>query len=229
MIESALAASGAVLGTEETIRGEKRALREWLRSRREEVPEGIYGPRSTLICDTVARLPELARAGVVMAYWPLVDRREVDTRPLLDALERLGIPVALPMATTSPAAPDLVPVRYPGRHGLRAGSWGVLEPVEPAPLPITDISVVVIPALGFDANGFRLGYGKGFYDSFLAKIEAFKVGVALDCCYLTRVPREEHDIAVDLVVTERRLVRPLPATSGKHARKVDRTVSAHHP
>ena len=67
-----------------------------------------------------------------------------------------------------------------------------------------DLRVIVVPGVGFDERGYRIGYGAGFYDRFLKGLRAFKIGVAFECCIVGRVENTENDIPVDVVVTEKR-------------------------
>jgi 5-formyltetrahydrofolate cyclo-ligase len=135
-------------------------------------------------------------------------RTEVDTAPLVAWLLARGVTVALPrmvgprhieaFAVTDPAA-DLAP-----------GGYGIAEPrpelpvVEPAA-----IDVVIVPGSAFDARGGRLGYGGGFYDAFLTRTrpDTRRVGICFDLQVVARVPREPHDLCVDVVVTERRVIQ----------------------
>lgn len=67
-----------------------------------------------------------------------------------------------------------------------------------------NFEAIVVPGVGFDERGYRIGYGAGFYDRFLKDLRAFKVGVAFECCVVGRVENTENDISVDVVITEKR-------------------------
>jgi len=69
------------------------------------------------------------------------------------------------------------------------------------------VDIVVVPAVAFDLQGHRLGYGKGYYDRFLKKTKAVKVGVAYDFQIVEKLPAEQHDIPVDLIITPARRKR----------------------
>jgi len=62
--------------------------------------------------------------------------------------------------------------------------------------------LVVVPAVVFDRKGFRIGYGGGYYDRFLPKIHAVKIGLAFSCQIISEVPKNPFDVAVDGIVTE---------------------------
>ncbi len=66
------------------------------------------------------------------------------------------------------------------------------------------IQAIIVPGVGFDERGFRIGYGAGFYDRFLKDSKALKIGVTFECCLVDRIQNEKNDIPVDFVVTEKR-------------------------
>ena len=107
--------------------------------------------------------------------------------------------------TTDPTT-DLVP----GRYDIPEPREG-LAPVDPAV-----IDVVIVPGSAFDRAGGRIGYGGGFYDGFLRRLRpaAPRIGIGFEAQLVERVPREAHDLCVDLVVTEARTIetacRPSP-------------------
>ncbi|MDO4263052.1 MAG: 5-formyltetrahydrofolate cyclo-ligase [Deinococcus sp.] len=81
---------------------------------------------------------------------------------------------------------------------------GVRQPPKDTPqVPASEVDAVVLPALAFDRRGFRLGYGGGFYDRFLAGFTGPTIGVTPSALLLDEVPREAHDIALHWIVTER--------------------------
>ena len=88
---------------------------------------------------------------------------------------------------------------------LESGSFGIKEPRADAKELLPKNAVIFLPALSVDKDGYRLGYGKGYYDRYLAKHAAFKpflVGVIYDELVLGRLPRDEHDLPCDVAVSE---------------------------
>ena len=195
------------------LRAEKTRLRSRFREARLGLSEADYAARSAQIRARLLALPEVAAARAVHVYWPLVDRREVDTRPLIATLHARGVavvlPVVIPQAEGSP--PRLRQVRFEGVDRLRPNRWHLLEPEGPdhhGPL-----DVVVVPAFGAGRNGHRIGHGAGYYDAFLSDLSArglhpFTVCPVFQTCLVSQVPAEPHDHAVDAVVSEQEVVRP---------------------
>jgi len=143
----------------------------------------------------------LKRGWTIAGYWPLED--EADPRKLADILLALGHPILLPrvMGRRRPLS-----FRH-WREGdaTEKSAFGVIEPLESAPAARPD--AVFVPMLAFDARGFRLGYGGGYYDRSLASLRAqgpvLAIGVAYAGQETAALPHEAHDERLDLVVTEK--------------------------
>jgi 5-formyltetrahydrofolate cyclo-ligase len=88
---------------------------------------------------------------------------------------------------------------------LSESSYHLLEPLSSTHvIPPEALDFIIVPALTFDHEGYRLGRGGGYYDRFLLKTQAFTAGVARERLLRVTLPREAHDIAVRCVVTEKR-------------------------
>ena len=83
---------------------------------------------------------------------------------------------------------------------LKEGFFGILEPEISVEFPKDKIDFAIVPALAFDKEGYRLGYGKGYYDRFLSDINPFKLGVCAKEFYLPSVPHDEFDVKMDSVL-----------------------------
>ncbi|MFM7102290.1 MAG: 5-formyltetrahydrofolate cyclo-ligase [Verrucomicrobiota bacterium] len=151
------------------------------------------------VCAAVAARPELGRAGRVLLFAPLPD--ELDVFPLLAGAlaggKRLFLPAREPatggygVREVRSLADDLVP-----------GCYGVREPAAHCPGgDLRGLDFAVVPGIGFDPAGGRLGRGKGFYDRMLARFSGVACGVAFAEQMLPSVPWEPHDMRLDLVVT----------------------------
>jgi 5-formyltetrahydrofolate cyclo-ligase len=135
---------------------------------------------------------------VVAAYWPIRD--ELDCKLVLTRLVDEGRPVCLPVVLSDSQPLELRlweqgAVLYPS-------GFGTLAPDESAPLAEPD--VVLVPLLGFDKYGTRLGYGGGYYDRTLAAMNRTPrlIGFAFSAQEVDYIPRGEHDVPLDAVVTE---------------------------
>ena len=147
----------------------------------------------------------------------LAMRGEVDLAPAIAAARRAGSRLYAPRVT-SRRRREMTFVRLMHGAATRAGAFGIAEPVAPGEsrLPALRLDVVLLPVLGFDAEGNRLGMGLGFYDRALrgrrrpgtAWRRPRLVGVAFSCQRLARIEPSTWDVPLDLVVTESGVVRP---------------------
>lgn len=91
---------------------------------------------------------------------------------------------------------------------LGSGSYGILEPKKEKikEIPIEKIDIVIVPGVGFDLNGHRIGHGKGYYDNLLKNSKALLIGLAYDWQIVKNIPIEKHDVLMDKIVTEKRII-----------------------
>ena len=177
----------------------KAQLRVACRAAREAVGEG---PRAAAATRLFARLAGL-RGHVIAGYLPIGS--EVDPTGAMRVLRhdnRVCVPVV-----TARGAPLRFREWWPG-CATAPGAFGIEEPVEGG-WRVPD--VVIVPLLGFDAGGGRLGYGGGFYDRTLSGLHARRVlGLAVDAQRVEAVPSEETDVELPEIVTESRIWGPGP-------------------
>ena len=142
----------------------------------------------------------IAPNAVVAGYWPIGD--EADPRALMAALAAEGHELALPRIEAKHA--PLVFHCWSEGETLIAHKYGMAEPHVDRDVVAPD--VVLLPLLAFDAQGHRLGYGGGFYDSTLQTLRARHkiraIGIAYAGQEMERVPHESHDQRLDAVLTE---------------------------
>jgi 5-formyltetrahydrofolate cyclo-ligase len=134
----------------------------------------------------------------VSGYWPI--RGEPDLRGWMAAIHAGGARVALPVVE-EPKAPLVFRLWEPGMRLVR-GHWGI--PVPPPEAPALRPDLLLAPLVGWDGDGFRLGYGGGYFDRTLAALEPrpLTVGVGLQGARLGSIRPQGHDIALDAIVTE---------------------------
>jgi 5-formyltetrahydrofolate cyclo-ligase len=197
--------------TRETEPETKGNLRRRLSEARRALSPAERAARSERIAAACRSLPAFATADLVCAYVSF--REEVETGGLIDALLAAGRRVAVPVHLHGAPRP-LVFAEIGSRAELVPNHFGIPQPPEPAArfIPTGAVSLFLVPGLGFDARGGRLGYGLGFYDRAFAGAApgALKVGLAFEAQLLERVPTGPHDVPMDFVVTEDRVIPAAP-------------------
>lgn len=135
---------------------------------------------------------------VFSAYWPI--KGEPDLRPLMAALHADGATVCLPLVEQK-AAP-LVFRHWTPDTQMERGDWNIPVPPRSAVSLVPDIALA--PLVGWDGNGYRLGYGGGYFDRTLAKLDPrpFTIGVGFQSANLATIFPQPHDIPLDAIVTE---------------------------
>ncbi len=162
-------------------------------------------------------LRQALRAGLFLKgrrwsfYLPVND--EFDVLPLLNQALHMGKDCFLPITAHRIAQP-LRFARLDGRHGLTHNRYGIVEPHAHELMNARWLDVMLLPLVGFDRQGRRLGMGGGYYDATLAYLRSRRrwrrpllVGVAYACQELPEVPAEPWDVRLDMLLTENGLVR----------------------
>jgi len=178
----------------------KRRLRRLLQARRSAISEAerhLYSEKiATYVCD----LPAYRASQTVMLYMAMA--HEVQTTALIAHARRHHKRVIVPVVTPDGLLAVVCPTE--ASH-FRPGPFGILEPRDlSAVVPPTEIDIVLVPGVGFDTKGVRLGYGGGYYDRFLRLLSAptHFGGLAFHTQIVPSIPRLPHDICMPFVVTE---------------------------
>ncbi len=183
----------------------KAELRACMRAARAAIPERQRRDASVRVAAGVLLYMEDATPRGVLAY--CASPEEIDPSVLVRLLRESGVPVAFPRV----CGPGELALHWSELEDLQPGYCGLLEPT--AGMAVADpeaIDVVLVPGVAFDQHGHRVGMGGGFYDRLLATLppEVMKIGLAFDEQVVEAVPREEHDVVLDAVITPRRILRP---------------------
>lgn len=178
----------------------KKKLRVRAMERRRDAHEAAGPDAGEKLAHNVVATGLIGQTDVVSGFWSMGD--EIDLLPLLTSLSKNGVVCVLPVLETK-AAPLLFREWHPGIE-MRRASFGMMEPTEKSPRRMP--SVVLAPLLAFDAEGFRIGYGGGYYDRTLAALRAAGpvtvIGVGYEAQEVAEVPRDHFDQPLDWIVTE---------------------------
>jgi 5-formyltetrahydrofolate cyclo-ligase len=179
---------------------------------RSGLPEAFRAAASRDVAARLAALPAWERAGTIALHAAL--GAEVGTDEIARRAAAAGKRIAWPRLAAGGRAMEFAAC---GAAELVPGPSRALEPPASAPaLPPEAIDLAVVPGVAFDDRGGRLGRGRGHYDATLALLRpgAARVGIAFDVQVVPAVPGEPHDVALDAVVTEKRVVGPMAAGTG---------------
>jgi len=182
---------------------EKAALRREMIARRDAMPPAERERIAAALVENIVALQAYAAARTILATMAIGS--EWNTRILLDRARADGKAIVLPRITPPPRHLELHVVRDLD-HDLVPGVWNIPEP-DPArceAVGIRDVDFAVVPALAVDLDGYRLGYGAGYFDRLLAPRTASTCCVTgLPSAFVVEsLPHEAHDQALDLIVDE---------------------------
>jgi 5-formyltetrahydrofolate cyclo-ligase len=184
--------------------GEKAALRRQALSRRDAIPADARAAAALAIAERP--LPfALAENTVASGFMPL--KGEINPLPMMRKLSDAGAQLALPVVVGR--GKPLLMRAFAFGDALSSGVWGIREPRCSAPELKPDI--LLVPLLAFDRSGYRIGYGAGYYDLTINALRSMKrvlaVGIAFAAQEVPRVPKTARDARLDLVLTEREIIR----------------------
>lgn len=187
------------------IRPVKAGLRERYKTFRREMPSEKKARLDQVIADRVTSLWQYKRNRLLLIY--VSTAIEVDTYRIIERAWAEGKQVAVPRCV--PGTRNMEFYYIQSLEDLEPGTFGVLEPRPEKSRLLTDFrsGLCIVPALSYDWHGYRLGYGKGYYDRFLAKFGGQMIGICYSECVQKRLPHGRFDRPVELLVTERYLRR----------------------
>lgn len=183
------------------IRPIKSQLREKYKQMRRALSPEEKAAKDKRIAERVFRLWQYRQNDTVLTY--VSTDIEVDTRYIISRALQDGKKVAVPRCVPGTRAMEFYYID--GIDDLEPGSFGVLEPRPNPEKLLTDVShgICLVPAFSYDWSGFRLGYGKGYYDRFLSGFEGNMIGICYSECIRPTLPHGRYDRAVELLVTDR--------------------------
>ena len=180
---------------------EKNALRRKMRAARKACTDRVT--RDDCLLQRLMALSVYQKASCVLSYVSF--GTEADTLRILDRVLADGKALYVPKCV--PNTNRMVFYRISALRDLSPGAYGILEPGADFPrVEPEEIDLIFVPGTAFDVRGHRIGQGGGYYDRYLNRTRAVRVGVCHDFALLSAVPSEAHDARMDIVVTPGRTV-----------------------
>jgi len=191
----------------------KGEIRKAVLQKRDAIPAAVKREKDVLVREQVVGIPEFIMAKTVIFYAAF--RSEVATRALMEESLMREKRVVLPKVNREGHTLMLYEVKT--MDELTPGYMGIPEPLQldERRVGIDDADLVVIPGAGFDSAGNRLGYGAGYYDSLLSQRTRTSpvIALAYEEQIVDAIPAEQHDVKVDIIVTDKRVIRTAPDSS----------------
>jgi len=185
------------------IKKQKDDIREEYKKRRVEMPMEERHRRDEALCRVAEGLVSFRYAEYVLLY--AATEGEIDIGPVAELALEKGKKVCFPRCDKKTHTMTYHMVS--SLEELQADSYGILEPSEDSPIynaeEHTGAAVCFVPGLVYDKAGYRLGYGKGFYDRYLSAFSGCTIGVVYSDYILPIVPRGRFDVSVDILLTEK--------------------------
>ena len=176
---------------------QKEALRRRLLKARQAIPPRLKQEKSARLCQHLLSWDVFTTAKITLAYCSFRGEPQLDS-----LLKQQGRTWGLPRCEGK----TLVWHLHSSQYRLRSGTYGITEPLPTTPMiEPPQVDLILVPCLACDINGYRLGYGGGFYDRMLTRPEwADKptIGIVFEYARLPQVPREEWDVRLDGICTE---------------------------
>jgi 5-formyltetrahydrofolate cyclo-ligase len=187
-------------------REHKKALRAQLREMMQGIDVHELRDKSDAAAARLFGTVEFDEATTIMIFLSIPN--EIDTCPIAMRAWQTRKTVTVPLVSFEQR--HMIPVELKSLNDpMETGRLGVRHPTNGQPIPVDDIDLVVVPGLGFDLEGHRLGRGAGFYDRFLSQpsFNGTACALAIDEQVVDLIPAMNHDVAVEMLVTDKRLVR----------------------
>lgn len=184
----------------------KRALRTQMIAARDMLDAGLRMSASRTIAARLEALPSFAAARVVLVTLPFDS--EWDTRPLALAALASGKTLVVPRVNGATRMLELHAISDIEHH-VAPGYRGIQEPLSTLPrIDAAAIDWVLVPGVAFSPEGRRLGYGGGYYDRLMStlKPDTSRIAGAFDAQIVTHIPAAAHDLCVEMIVTESRIL-----------------------
>lgn len=185
---------------DDSLKDLKRELRRQALTRRDALDPFWRIEASLEMAETAKELIPVEPGDIVSGFWPM--RSEVDVRPLMFALREGGARLCLPAILDKTTIEFRELVRGAALVDMGFGTAGPGEEAE-----TLHPSIMLVPLAAFDERGHRIGYGAGYYDRAIARLEASGhsprlIGIAFDCQQVPQVPDEPHDVIIPEILTE---------------------------
>lgn len=175
---------------------QKDKIRQQILQHRQHISPEQVKSDSKKVCNTLEKLEIFKKAKRVLFYFPV--KNEIDTRPLIQKYLN-SKEIFLPRVEKNYL---LSLGKISSLESLNIGKFKIPQPGVDAPqTDVKELDLIIIPGIAFDKNGQRIGFGHGYYDTFLKSCRAIKIGLAYDFQIVDNISGQKHDEKMDLIIT----------------------------
>ena len=181
----------------------KKELRKIYLNKRRSLSEENFRQLNERLCDNFFANVDVGKIQVLHAFLPIEKNREVNTWLIIDRIRKDFPHVRISVPKINNQTAELEHYYFEDRSQMELNTWEIPEPVKGVPTPIEKIDVILVPLLAFDRQGHRLGYGRGFYDRFLAgcRADSRKVGLSFFGMEEKIDGIDDKDVPLDMIIT----------------------------
>src|SRR5688500_5977394 len=187
----------------------KKELRKIYLRKRMELSDARFQQLNQQLCDRFFAFITISNINVLHTFLPIKKNREVNTWLIIERLKKDHPQVRIAIPKINNQTAELAHYYYENEEQLKNNTWEIPEPVKGVPAPTEKIDAVLVPLLAFDKQGHRLGYGRGFYDEFLASCrpDCVKLGLSFFEVEEKIEGISDKDIPLNVIVTPDTVMR----------------------
>ncbi len=185
---------------------EKKTIREEILGNKEEIDKNTLNSYSDSIINTLYNTEYYKSAKTIMTF--ISFGAEVDTHNFIKTSIANGKRIVVPI--TIPKTKGLKLSEVLNFDELEIGFYDILTPKEEFIRYVdpSEVDLIIVPGVAFDREGYRIGYGGGYYDRFLADLDhVTKISLAFDMQIIEKIPRDHYDIPVNYIITEKEIIK----------------------
>lgn len=186
---------------------DKREMRDRVKAALSDLTDEQYNHYSNTIIDKLLLEETIQNANTIAVT--LSNRPEVNTYPLIEKLWESKKRVVVPKCNPKDRSMQFYELQH--FNQLETVYMNLREPNPKKTIPVSSkiIDIIVVPGVVYDISGYRIGFGGGYYDRYLVNYNGNLISLAFDLQIVHNVPREPHDIPIDLIITEKQRIDSL--------------------
>lgn len=185
---------------------EKKTIRQEILNKKEEIDQNTLKSYSESIINQLYNTEYYKKAKIIMTF--ISFGAEVDTHDFIKNSIEKGKRIVVPITVPETKQLKLSEVFDFGE--LEVGFYDILTPKEEFIRYVdpSEVDLIIVPGVAFDRNGYRIGYGGGYYDRFLANLDhVTKISLAFDMQLIPKIPTDHYDIPVNYIITENEIIK----------------------